>query len=583
MVLLSNMKVKILMYARQYWFEILLLFIMSLLVFINLDWRYFAADEAYNVTMGQYIIKNNGIPKVWDGKNIITTINGNDFNDDLVCINLNYGAYYITALAQLLFGKNTYLIRLPFAIMGIISSIVWYKYFKNTTSNNVARIFLLLYSLSIPIIIYIRNANYFAPSLLFVGLMHLYYKNCLWSNRKKDYSLFILFSFAQFHINYMLFVFSIIPILFDSIVTKKCTKSFVMSYIVVFLTTFPFFVWMRYNFYLIGSSYRSVVKIDFITGYYRLIEQIWHISYYIAPIIPLAAILLVIKALHHKKCRKALDGMVEKKQSRTAELHLSLLFTIMFNFVFLSFFTLEFETRYYMAVFPFMYIVLAMIIDNIFKIERICSIIIVMLLLFTNVLNMLPYNLTNLLNIDMNNKGIRALISSPMPSSFIPDGNYAVSSLIYNSYFWEYISTLCLPIKDEVNVLVNYLNENASSGDTISTFGTDAWTNSIQYYTNLNLVNNLRRNYGSWANDSYYPNADRFYNLVYCPDMLVDWVILPSALYGSDDLINVYLDKTKYKCIFIEKNIGGMANDIWLYNFGPRDKVSYVILYKKIE
>lgn len=571
------------MFVKRHWFEILIVFIMSLLVFINLDWRYFAADEAYNVTMGQYIIKNNGIPKVWDGQNIITTINGNDFNNDLVCINLNYGAYYITALAQLLFGKNTYLIRLPFAIMGIISSIVWYEYSKKTINGNVARIFLLLYSLSIPIIIYIRNANYFAPSLLSVGLMHLYYRNCLQTNRKKDYFLFILFSFIQFHINYMLFVFAIIPILFDSVVTKRCTKSFIVSYIIVFLTTFPFFVWMRYNFNLLGSSYRSVVEIDFLTGHYRLIEQIWHMSFYVAPILPLVAILFVIKALHRKRYGKTLDGLVDKKQNKNFGLYLSLSFTILFSFVFLSFFTYEFETRYYLSIIPFLYILVAILVYEIFNMERICSVIMLILLLFTNVINMIPYNITNLLNLDMNDKGIRAVISSPMPSTFISDGNYSVDSLIYNSYFWEYISTYCVPVKDEVNALVNYLNENANPGDTIATFGTDAWTNSIQYYTDLKLVNNLRKNYGSWANDSYYPNADRFFQLVYCPDELVDWAILPSALYGSDDLINVYLDSSKYECILIEKNIGGMANDIWLYNFGPRDKVSYVVLYKRIK
>ena len=52
MVLLSDMKNRVLMFVKQYWFEILIVFIMSMLVFINLDWRYFAADEENNVTMG---------------------------------------------------------------------------------------------------------------------------------------------------------------------------------------------------------------------------------------------------------------------------------------------------------------------------------------------------------------------------------------------------------------------------------------------------------------------------------------------------------------------------------------------------
>lgn len=568
---------------RGYWYELILLLIMSLLVLVNLDWRYFAADESYNVTMGQYILKNNWVPKVWDGKNLITTINGNDFNENLICINLNYGAYYITALAQLIFGKNTYLIRLPFALMGIFSSVVWYKYFNEITNKRVARLFLLFYCLSIPVIIYVRNANYFAPSLLFMGLMYWYYVRATKDNKRINWIMFIVFSFIQFHINYMLFVFTIIPILFDCVITKKITKSFLISYLVTFVLTFPFFVWMRYNFYLLGSSYRSIVKMDFLTGYYRFIEQIWHILFYIAPVIPLVPIVFVVKFIHRKKRTDHTDGMIDAKGKSKRLLYISVLITILFNFLFLSFLTFEFETRYYLAIFPFLFFLLALLLNEILKKDYIVSMIIIVLLLFTNVINMIPYNITKLFNANMNDDYLRLVIASPIPSSYMSDANYSLDTIEYTSYFYNYVSTFYLPIKDEVCVLMEYLEQHASPGDTITTFGTDSWTNAIQYYTDLRLVNNLRKEYGSWSYDDYYPNVEKFYRLVYYPDEMVDWAVYPFSLYGSEKLFDNFLDPLKYERILLKKNTDGMSNDIWLYCFGPEDEISYFVIFKKIE
>ncbi len=568
------------MYARQYWFEILLLFIMSLLVFINLDCRYFAADEEYNVTMGQYILHNNWLPKVWDGKNIITTINGNDFNEDLMCINLNYGAYYITALVQLLFGKNTYLIRGPFAIMGVSSSIVWYQYVKKITNINVARIFLLIYCFSIPIIIYTRNANYYAPSLLFTGLMYLSYKGGVNKNKVKTWMVFILVSVVQFHINYMLFIFTIIPILFDYTIYGKYHNKFYIAYGIIFCATAPFFIWMRYNFYLLDSQYRNIVFMDFSIGYYRFIEQIWHIFYYIAPIPIILLCYFVCKTLYRVR-RSVLDNLKLKSNKNEMKLWYSLVFAILFNFIFLSFFTYEFETRYYLAIFPFMYFVISIIIHKIYKMDKVIALVLLNLLLFTNIINRIPYNILLLTNMDMNNEGIRMVITSPIPKAYIADGNQTVSSLKFESYFIKYLTSFYKPVEDEIKVLVNYLNENAKDNDTITTFGTSPWTNCIQYYTHLRLVNNLRKGYGSWANDTYYYNADKYYSLVYYPDELVDWAVYTDNI--SDDLLKIYNDPLKYETILIRKNLPGMRNDIWLYNFEITNEKKYVILYRRIK
>ena len=527
-------------------------------------------------------MRNNWLPKVWDGKNIITTINGNEFNEDLICINLNYGAYYITALMQLLFPNNTYLIRLPFAIMGVISSIVWYQYFWKIANINVARIFLLIYGISIPIIIYTRNANYFAPSLLFMGLMRLLYKSGVNDNKLKIWILFTLVAVVQFHINYMLFIFTIIPILFDYIIVGQYHNKFFIAYGIILFVTVPFFIWMRYNFYLLDSQYRNIVFMDFQIGYYRFIEQIWHISFYIAPIPIILLFYFACKVLYRaKKKNVGTDNLKLKSRNDKNEIKLrySLMFTIIFNFIFLSFFTYEFETRYYLAVFPFMYFVISMIIYKIYRMEKIIASVLLCMLLFTNIINRVPYSISSLINVDMNNDTIRMVISSPIPKTYIADGNRTVASLKFESYFIKYLISFHKPVEDEIEILVNYLNENAQDNDTITTFGTSPWTNGIQYYTHLRLVNNLRRGYGSWANDLHYYNADKYYSLVYCPDELVDWVVYSEDI--NDELLKIYNDSLKYERIVLRKNLPGMRNDIWLYNFDTTKEELYVILYKR--
>lgn len=583
-------KRKLLIRAKWYWFEISLLGIMCLLIFVNLDWRYFAADEGYNVTMGQYILKNHGLPKIWDGKNLITTINGNDFNNNLICINLNYGAYYIIAIMQIVFGKNTLCIRLPFAFMGILSAIIWYKYFKRIIMIRIAKIFLAIYCLSIPLIIYIRNANYFAPSIFFIGLMYLYYEKGKRDNKKISWFLFVIFSIIQFHINYMLFVFTVVPILFDYLIAKNYKLSFFVSYAAIFINTFPLFLWMRYNFLLLDSKYRNVVVTDFSVGYYRLIEQFCHISYYIAPIIPLLAIFFICKLLERiKQNRRTVDDIKYLKRGMQTTINrrcvISLIFTITFNFVFLCFFTYEFETRYYLAIFPFLYISMAIVVYKILNIDKIIFAIVFFLLLFTNVVNYIPYNIATIFQLDMNNDMIRKFISSPVPRAYIADGNQVLSTLKYKCYFKDYICSYYKSVTDSVNVIMTYLNENASNEDTITTFGTEVWTNSIQYYTDLRLVNNLRPGFDSWANDVNYYNAERYYQLVFCPDELVDWVVVSNTEMEENinKYYNIYLDSSKYQKIVLNTNLSDMANDIWLYSFGPNNKSESIVLYRRVK
>lgn len=574
-MVLLNYKIKILDFIKKYWLEILSLLIMSLLVLINLNVRYFAADEGYNVTMGQYILRNNWIPKVWDGRNIITTINGNDFNNNFILTNLNWGAYYLSALAQLLFGHSEYFIRLPFALFGIFSSLIWYKYFiYKTNDKNISKIFLVIYCLSISIIIYSRNANYFSPSLFFMGLMYLYNYKSIHQKKRIHTALYIIFCFIQFHVNYMLFLFTFIPLLFEILIEKKVTKIFLFKNILVTLITLPFFIWMRYNFDIYNSNYRNITLIPFKTGYIRFLEQFWHLNYFIAPIFILLFIKISIDFLYKKKKKIPIDdGILSNFKNLKIIIHWHWLFSIFFNLIFLTFFTLEYETRYYLAIFPFLFISVAYIINNIYKKDKIISFIILGLILFSNIINMIPFQIAHIINKDEKNSFIKYIIQEPVPSAYKEDYNL-------NSYFLRYVSHYTKNYVDEVHALVSYLNENAKNDDVINVGVIDPWVNSIQYYSDLRLVNNLRLNFGSWANDKDYYNAERYYNLVSYPDEKVDWVIYtdnPEVV----NIMNLYMNNDEYEKIYIDKTLSGMQNDIWLYSFESLKSPKKIMIFKK--
>lgn len=62
--------------------------------------------------------------------------------------------------------------------------------------------------------------------------------------------------------------------------------------------------------------------------------------------------------------------------------------------------------------------------------------------------------------------------------------------------------------------------------------------------------------------------------MIFCPDELVDWVIVSNPLVEEKiNIVNrIYLDPNKYKKIVLKTNLSNMANDIWLYSFGPYKK-----------
>lgn len=99
----------------------LLVIIMMVLSLSNLANRYLWYDEAHTALMGRNVLEY-GVPKVWNGEYLITTSNGNDFNDSLIIVKDGWVQYYLAALAELL--SPLFNVRVCFVVFGIAGAFV---------------------------------------------------------------------------------------------------------------------------------------------------------------------------------------------------------------------------------------------------------------------------------------------------------------------------------------------------------------------------------------------------------------------------------------------------------------------------
>ena len=211
-------------------FSILSIPVMAVLSFARLGDRFMWIDESLTAMLGKNILKF-GIPKVWDGFNLITTNNGNDFNHNLIFIKENWLPFYVSAFGQL-FGSSNFWLRFWFVVCGVLSLLVFYLLAKLLFDDQkVVLLSLWLYCLSVPVILYIRQVRYYALGILLFNLTLFFYFNFVKGKNKYMWIGFICSLVLLFYTQYMFFAVALIALfinflLFDqqSLTWKKFIK-----------------------------------------------------------------------------------------------------------------------------------------------------------------------------------------------------------------------------------------------------------------------------------------------------------------------------------------------------------------------
>lgn len=171
---------------------ILLVIIFSFSLFKNISYPLLWNDEAETAVFGQRILKF-GYPKVDDGKNIVYGIvlpEKNLIKTNKLGIYAATGQihFYLASLVEYFVQKfdNLYLkttiIRLPFAIFGFLSLLIFAWLGANYFNNKLHKIlylnvFFIFIILSIPLVLHLREARYYSLLIFFTSLILLTYSN----------------------------------------------------------------------------------------------------------------------------------------------------------------------------------------------------------------------------------------------------------------------------------------------------------------------------------------------------------------------------------------------------------------------
>ena len=123
-------------------------------------------DEAETAVLGLNILKY-GVPKAFDGKNLISQEWGNEFGDDYLWRWTPWLDKYIAALSFKIFGKSTAAARAPFAVLGVVSVVMAFFLARRIFQNSqIACLSVALLVVNVPFLLFCRQCRYYSPLIL---------------------------------------------------------------------------------------------------------------------------------------------------------------------------------------------------------------------------------------------------------------------------------------------------------------------------------------------------------------------------------------------------------------------------------
>jgi len=164
----------------------LLLAAAAFLVLVNLGHVAFWDDEAHVALFGRALLASHH-NLAWDGRNLVPSQNGSWLDKDLLQIFPQLDNY-VAAASFAVFGDSPWAGRLPFALCGIASLVVfWRLLLLEFPGFPTLQLYALACaSLSAPLLLYFRNCRYYGLSVLLTMTILLLYRRFLQSRRMLD-------------------------------------------------------------------------------------------------------------------------------------------------------------------------------------------------------------------------------------------------------------------------------------------------------------------------------------------------------------------------------------------------------------
>jgi hypothetical protein len=503
-------------------------------------------DEAETALFARNIIKY-GIPKGWDGVNIMGIDDAIVLNKNLINHMSPWPQYYLTAASFVLFGESPFSARLPFIILAVLSLPLFYRVSLVITNNpKIALFSLWIASLSAQFILFSYQCRYymisvFAGLLVCLSIFNLT-KKSIWPK-----ILFVVGNIVFFYAHSLSFIaffiallFSFTPYMFMKNFSMKEIKRFfknvILLSLVVFLFCAPWYIIMNPT-EGVASFNQALDPARFVSMFSSSLGYILVDFNYVA-IFPLTFAIFLIYLIISNKTRQQSE----------------LLFLIMFVYFFLmilaglnainrSGFNLL-MLRYTVAIFPFFFIISSYIIYFIWQKNRIIGILFFLFFIFTNIFS----------------------LQSP------------------RSFFLEYIGEIMHPYQTPHKLVADYLNINAKKGDSAFVSLDYAHEPLIFYLRDkIRFVNRVSAN-----NPRLFPyNYKILPKYIYSFKGLPDWIILYGKRAPDARPLPNHIDVAKH---YKENTIPVICLDLSRPEISRRsfteikaDKNDLVFIYKKIK
>jgi 4-amino-4-deoxy-L-arabinose transferase-like glycosyltransferase len=348
--------------------------IFAVLVILGANMHPLWGDEAETALFAKNILKY-GIPKGWDGTNIMGIENGIVLNQDLINHTSPWGQYYLTALSFLIFGVSAIAARIPFILLAVASiPLIYYLVIKLTDDKLTATLTCIILALSVPYILFAYQARYYsitnlASLFLFFSAINLT-KESRWSKITFLASM-VLFFYGNYEALFVFYISLFASIIIYFVIKKvgiNKIKTFILWFIGLSLAaaifTLPWYFIMQP-----GAGRASIGPFD-LKYFFQALPQLYlfvisgfnHNNAF--PVV--AACLLPFVILLEIKFKKNLSSLILILAIPAIFIFIQVVLALVFLDSDINFLA----PRYTMVIFPYFSILVAMITVAIFKYNK---------------------------------------------------------------------------------------------------------------------------------------------------------------------------------------------------------------------
>lgn len=359
-------------WLKRNWSIVIILFFAAVIMLPGLSRPCFWQDEADSALLARSIL-HNGIPKAFDGTNVITQLSGNDFNSDYIWTFTPWFPFYIIAGSFKMLGESTFAGRLPFVIFGLLSLVAVYLLaYCLSRSRMIAGFSSLLLLLNMQFILYSRQCKYYSLMFLIPPVMYLLYMRL-----RKDLPAFIFFIICVVLIFYTNFVSLFTAMVGLTIYTffvkrhKKQTLTFIAAGIISLALTLPFFLLSD-----LGTASSLITRLPSIAEYFdKLARHIWYFNNMV-----FGLVIFIPLWIYHRK------GFFTDEESKLIKFLLWIIIPAWLALPFLN----QDVFRYNIHLLPLFSILMAIMICAFLRRSKLWGAIFLVLILTTNIFSNFP-------------------------------------------------------------------------------------------------------------------------------------------------------------------------------------------------